>query len=91
MTNAVCVSDVDTFSSPWCLDFTTYGLLCTDGVPDFNGGSGGTPFIWVAADPADFPSAYSGRVIAFEPYLLLGTYLITIIYCSKPRISSVEI
>lgn len=45
----------------------------------------------IAADSADFPSAYSGRVIAFEPYLPLGTYLITIIYCSKPRISLVEI
>lgn len=45
----------------------------------------------VAADPADFPSAYSGWVIALEHYLLPGTYLIKIIYCSKSRISLVEI
>lgn len=61
MKDAVCFNKSDTFSRPWCLGFTTYGLLCSNDVTSVSGPSGGVLYLYgMAADPADFPSAYSG-------------------------------
>lgn len=60
MKDAVCFNKSDMFSSPWCLGFTTYGLLRSHDVTNVSGGSWGCCMYGVAADPADFPSAYPG-------------------------------